>query len=139
MLAAANEARKGCRRTLRIRRTSPAAASRARADRRRGELAAPRGGRARALGPRRPGRPAVVLAVVAGLVHRSTRCPTSRRAREANAQAAIVQRSDARERRAARAAALAQRSGRRSQRDARALGMVQAGERPYVVTGLPKH
>jgi cell division protein FtsB len=24
-------------------------------------------------------------------------------------------------------------------RDARALGMVQAGERPYVVIGLPKH
>ncbi len=25
------------------------------------------------------------------------------------------------------------------ERDARALGMVQAGERPYVITGLPSH
>lgn len=78
-----------------------------------------------------------MLAAVLGLYATHTASYFSTRA-EANRQSAIVQRLTrenatlSREQRALNNPATIQR-------DARALGMVRVGERPYVVTGLPKH
>jgi cell division protein FtsB len=79
----------------------------------------------------------VVLVVVAGLYVQHTLSYLSTRA-QAQQQQAIV-------RRLTRANAALSREAKSLnnsvtiQQDARALGMVKAGERSYVITGLPKH
>jgi cell division protein FtsB len=78
----------------------------------------------------------VVLAVVVGLYVQHALSYLSMR-KEANRDAAIVQRFSK-----ANAALTAQQKSLQDpatiERDARRLGMVKVGERPYIVSGLPK-
>jgi cell division protein FtsB len=79
----------------------------------------------------------IVLAVVAGLYLQdainfiSTR--STSKAQQANVQVLARENAALRKQQAALNNAVTIKA------DARALGMVQAGERPYVVIGLPKH
>jgi cell division protein FtsB len=79
----------------------------------------------------------VVLVVVAGLYVKQGLTYLSTRG-QAQQQQAIVQRLSREN-----AVLLRERTSLNDpatiERDARALGMVRAGERPYVITGLPKH
>jgi cell division protein FtsB len=79
----------------------------------------------------------VVLAVVVGLYveHALTYLSTRSKAQQ---QLAIVQRLT-RDNASLRRQENALSDPATIQRDARALGMVQAGERPYVITDLPKN
>ena len=79
----------------------------------------------------------IVLAVVAGLYLQDAVNFISTRS-EAKSQQANVQRL-ARANAALRQQQAALNDPATIRSDARALGMVQAGERPYVVIGLPKH
>jgi cell division protein FtsB len=77
----------------------------------------------------------LVLAVVLGLYVQHGLSYLSTRS-QADAEQALVQRL-ARENRALEAQQRALNDTSTIIRDARALGMVKAGERPYVITGLP--
>jgi cell division protein FtsB len=79
----------------------------------------------------------IVLAVVAGLYLQDAINFISTHS-EADGQLANVQRL-AHENAVLRQEQAALNNPVTIERDARALGMVQAGERPYVVLGLPKH
>jgi cell division protein FtsB len=79
----------------------------------------------------------VVLAVVAGLYAQHALSYLSTRA-EANREAANVQRLS-RENAALTRQQRSLNDPATITRDARALGMVKAGERPYVITGLPSN
>jgi cell division protein FtsB len=79
----------------------------------------------------------LVLAVVGGLYVQQGLTYLSTRG-QADQQQAIVRRLSREN-----AVLLSQRNSLNDpatiERDARALGMVRAGERPYVITGLPNH
>jgi cell division protein FtsB len=79
----------------------------------------------------------VVLAVVVGLYVQHALSYLSTR-QEANRQATIVQRLERQN-----AALTKQRAALNDPatiaRTARALGMVQVGEKPYVISGMPRH
>jgi cell division protein FtsB len=79
----------------------------------------------------------VVLAVVAGLYVQHALAYLSTRS-QADAQLTIVHRLTRENARLVREQR-ALNNPATIEQDARALGMVRTGERPYVVTGLPKH